>query len=152
VIDRNEGTARGSQDRLTQEQFDNVPLADLAKLAGHDETEPGVLSCDEVLRRSEKRFFECIAAGYDKATTAAIIAQHPLNNAQPAALERAMNRVFGNWRDLQKAARIGERRKRNSADPAENITAHVDPSPPPKIASSEPRRLADDTFGGEDWL
>ena len=151
MIDRNEGTARDNHDRLTQEQFDNVPLADLAKLAGHDETEPEALSCDEVLRRSQKRFFECIAAGYDKATTAAIIAQHPLNTAQPAALERAMNRVFGNWRDLQKASRP-DRQLENRQKPSTEIGQSVDRNASPEATASNLRSLADDSFSGEERL
>jgi hypothetical protein len=152
VINRNEGTARGNQDRLTQEQFDNVPLADLAKLAGHDETEPGVLCCDEVLRRSEKRFFECIAAGYDKATTAAIIAQHPLNAAQPAALERAMNRVFGNWRDLQRGEKLDEQRVTTSKKPSAEMGPSVVRNPSSQGAARNIRSLTDDTFSGEERL
>lgn len=82
-----------------------------------------------MLKRSEKRVFECVAAGYDKATTAAIIAQHPLNTALPSALERAMNRVFGSWRDLERAAKLDKRPETSSHDPAKDATARVDPGP-----------------------
>mgnify|MGYP001204357346 CR=1 FL=1 len=152
MIDRNDGASRGNQTPLTQEQFDNAPLADLAKLAGHDESDPPVLTCEEVLRRSEKRVFECLAAGYDKATTAGIIAQHPLNTATPSALERAMNRVFGNWRDLQRAAKQG-RMVASAGDRSTKCDAssvHRDPAP--EAAASKVRSLTDDTFIGEERL
>ncbi|MEL7729845.1 hypothetical protein AAG612_09925 [Citromicrobium bathyomarinum] len=149
--DRNDDAARGNQLALTQHQFDNLPLADLAKLAGHEETEPLALTCEEVLKLSEKRFFECLEKGFDKSTTAAIIAQHPLNSAQPSAIERAMNRVFGNWRDLERARRHGEVRESGGHSSPQSSTTNT-PAPSPHEAANKARSLTDDTFSGEEML
>lgn len=140
------------QQQLTQEEFDNASLADLAKRAGHGDTEPKELTCEEILKLNEKRFFECVRAGYNKDATAAIIAQHPRNTARPSALARAMNRVFGTWGDLKGAAQDGARA--SDSNDGQRSVADLDGarSEQADAAAGRPKPLMDDAFGREDML
>ncbi|MEL7686076.1 hypothetical protein AAG596_01110 [Citromicrobium bathyomarinum] len=151
MTDGNDEPAIGNKLALTQHQFDNLPISDLAKLAGHEETERLSPTCEEVLKLSEKRFFECLEKGFDKSTTAAIIAQHPLNSAQPSAIERAMNGVFGNWRDLERATRRGKVHASSGHNSPQSSTPNSR-GPSPHEAASKARSLTDDTFSGEEML
>ena len=146
------GASNLERSQLTQEEFDNASLADLAKLAGQGDTEPKELTCEEVLKLSEKRFFECVRAGYNKDATAAIIAQHPRNTALPSALARAMNRVFGEWSELKRAA-LDDVRTSDSNDHQQRVAGFSGASSERADAAAvRPKSLMDDTFGGEDML
>ncbi|MBO9505154.1 hypothetical protein J7348_11035 [Qipengyuania flava] len=142
----------GDKEPLSEVSYNDLPLDVLAKRAGLHEKRPKALSCKQVLRLSEKRVMQCLAAGYDKAMTAAIVAEHPLNTASLASIERTMNDVFGSWTALKRA-----HRSRVSSQPeADAAVFGSKPHDIKKGSSGNPPTmrgsLTDEAFQGEDRL
>ena len=61
-----------------------------------------VFTARDIILDNQDRVRDCIAKGYSKTETAAIISQDPRNTAKISAILREMNKALGSWRKLKK--------------------------------------------------
>lgn len=139
---------------LSQIEFEEASVEDLKAMIAGPEQQAKVYTCAEILSLNRDKFFDCLRKNFTKEDTASIIACDPRNTATKEALVRAMNGVFGGWRELRRRA-LNDEKPHACGGAAIATFPPIDPGETLPVQPHAPlrrRAFMDNTFGEEDML
>lgn len=93
---------KGGEVKTSVADYENMPVEELYALTSGNVSKKRAFTARDIILHNEDKVRDCIAKGYSKAETAAIISQDPRNTAKASAILREMNKALGSWRDLKK--------------------------------------------------
>lgn len=93
---------KGGEVKTSVAEYENMPVEELYALTSGNVSKKRAFTARDIILHNEDKVRDCIAKGYSKAETAAIISQDPRNTAKISAILREMNKALGSWRKLKK--------------------------------------------------
>ncbi|CAO1654911.1 hypothetical protein [Parasphingorhabdus sp. NYA22] len=92
----------GGEVKTSVAEYKSMSVEELYALTSADVSKKRAFTARDIILDNKDKVHGCIAKGYSKTETAAIISQDPRNTAKVSAILREMNKALGPWRDLQK--------------------------------------------------
>ncbi len=92
----------GGEVKTSVADYKSMSVEKLYALTSGRVSKKRAFTARDIILDNKDKVRDCIAKGYSKTETAAIISQDPRNTAKASAILREMNKALGPWRDLQK--------------------------------------------------
>jgi|GEM_PF-3851090 len=93
---------KGGEVKTSVAEYENKSVEELHALTSGNVRKKRAFTARDVILLNKDKVRNCIAKGYSKTETAAIISHDPRNTAKISAILREMNKALGSWRKLKK--------------------------------------------------